>query len=120
MHENNYVDEICADLLSDLPIVDHDRGEIDLFFLFNTFISYYVYKLSSPELDENRNDISNSNTRRRSRRTVRTRLLSENVTSVITESERDHNSEIHRTLTPENRSPQTRVTESLERHLNGK
>lgn len=33
MQENNYVYEVCADLLSELPIIDHDRGRIEDFIL---------------------------------------------------------------------------------------
>ncbi|XP_071653199.1 uncharacterized protein [Temnothorax longispinosus] len=88
-----YADEICADLLTGLPIVDHDE-----------------------ELDENRN-LSNSsrNTRRRSRRTIRTSLLSENVGSVESGSEGHHNCEISGTSTPERVSP-ARVTEYSPEH----
>ncbi|KAM0733652.1 putative E3 ubiquitin-protein ligase XBOS34 [Formica fusca] len=65
MHKNNDMDEICADLLSELPIINHDK-----------------------ELDENdnRNDLStnNGNTYHRSRRIRRTQHPSENIRSLET------------------------------------
>lgn len=91
IHENNEMDKICADLLSESPIVNHDKGEIkNLFFSFNLFIYLFLKLLNIfficlslyLELDENddRNNLSNNrNSRRRSRRIIRTQFPSENI-----------------------------------------